>query len=75
MDLLNNVQSGWRDLMVNKSDPRVASWPLASSPLPTLIICLTYVYAVKVNISHHISLIFFFLFNPLIDDIITIRKN
>ena len=30
------------------SDPRTAKWPLMSSPFPTLAICLSYVYIVKV---------------------------
>jgi hypothetical protein len=37
--------------MDNKSDSRVADWFLMSSPLPTIAICLTYVYAVKVSTS------------------------
>lgn len=30
------------------SDPRTAKWPLMSSPFPTLVICLSYIYFVKV---------------------------
>jgi hypothetical protein len=30
------------------ADPRTAKWPLMSSPFPTLAICLSYVYVVKV---------------------------
>ena len=30
------------------SDPRVSSWPMMSSPLPTVIVCLVYVMSVKV---------------------------
>uniref|UniRef100_A0A8D8A2Q0 Elongation of very long chain fatty acids protein n=1 Tax=Culex pipiens TaxID=7175 RepID=A0A8D8A2Q0_CULPI len=30
------------------SDPRTRDWPLMSSPLPTLALCLGYVYLVKV---------------------------
>ncbi|KAG5674841.1 hypothetical protein PVAND_004786 [Polypedilum vanderplanki] len=48
MEIFNKINAGWRDLMDNKSDPRVANWPLMSSPLPTIIICLSYVYIVKV---------------------------
>lgn len=40
---------GWRDLMDNKSDPRVNDWPLMSSPFPTIAISLTYAYCVKVS--------------------------
>ncbi|XP_058806777.1 elongation of very long chain fatty acids protein 7-like [Phymastichus coffea] len=39
---------GYRDLMDNKSDPRVNDWFLMSSPLPTLAICLGYAYFSKV---------------------------
>lgn len=42
------VYDGYRDLMDNKSDPRVNDWFLMSSPLPTLAICLSYAYFVKV---------------------------
>lgn len=35
-------------LFVCVSDPRTANWPLMSSPFPTLAICLTYVFVVKV---------------------------
>lgn len=30
------------------SDPRTKDWPMMSSPFPTLAVCLTYVYLVKV---------------------------
>ncbi|PNF37535.1 Elongation of very long chain fatty acids protein AAEL008004 [Cryptotermes secundus] len=30
------------------SDPRTGKWPLMSSPFPTLAICLSYIYVVKV---------------------------
>lgn len=30
-------------------DPRTKDWPLMSSPFPTLVICLGYVYLVKVS--------------------------
>lgn len=33
------------------TDPRTKDWPLMSSPFPTLAICLTYVYIVKVSYS------------------------
>ena len=46
----NNVFQGWYDyLMVDLRDPRVDSWPLMSSIWPTTIICILYVYLVKVG--------------------------
>ncbi|KAG5673959.1 hypothetical protein PVAND_003955 [Polypedilum vanderplanki] len=48
MNYINSFYAGWRDLMDNKSDPRTSNWPLMSSPFPTAIICLSYVYIVKV---------------------------
>ncbi|XP_071452990.1 very long chain fatty acid elongase 7-like [Hetaerina americana] len=53
MDTMNETlaSSGLMDLyleiMYNKSDPRVQDWPMMSSPLPTLLLCMTYVYFVK----------------------------
>lgn len=49
--MLYRINAGWRDLMDNKSDPRTADWPLMSSPFPTIAICMTYVYIVKVSTS------------------------
>lgn len=49
MELLQNIYHGWNDLMENKSDQRVRDWPLMSSPFPTIAICLTYAYFVKVR--------------------------
>lgn len=46
--LVRNVIDGYHDLMDNKSDPRVNEWFLMSSPFPTLCMCLTYAYVVKV---------------------------
>lgn len=46
--LVTTVVNSYHDLMDNKSDPRVNDWPLMSSPLPTLAICLSYAYTVKV---------------------------
>ncbi|CAH1375598.1 hypothetical protein MTP99_017011 [Tenebrio molitor] len=46
--ILTNVIEGYHDLMDNKSDPRVNDWFLMSSPFPTMCICLTYAYTVKV---------------------------
>lgn len=59
MEVFNKIQADWLDLMDNKSDPRVSEWPLASSPFPTLMICLTYVYIVKVNICRNENRQFF----------------
>lgn len=30
-----------------QSDPRVERWPLMQGPMPTILLCLTYVYVVK----------------------------
>lgn len=49
--MLKEIYLSWRDLMDNKSDPRTTNWPLMASPIPTIIICLTYVYIVKVKKS------------------------
>ncbi|XP_014478534.1 PREDICTED: elongation of very long chain fatty acids protein AAEL008004-like [Dinoponera quadriceps] len=46
--LVRIIYDGYRDLMDNKSDPRVNNWFLMSSPFPTLTICLFYAYFVKV---------------------------
>jgi elongation of very long chain fatty acids protein 7 len=35
--------------MDNKADPRTTDWFLMSSPLPTIAMCLGYVYIVKVR--------------------------
>ena len=46
--LVLKLYDSYRDLMDNKSDPRVNDWFLMSDPLPTLLICLSYAYFVKV---------------------------
>lgn len=46
--LIRLIYDGYRDLMDNKSDPRVNNWAMMSSPFPTLAICLFYAYFVKV---------------------------
>lgn len=51
--MFERIYGAWRDLMDNKSDPRTTNWPLMSSPLPTIAICLTYVYIVKVSCVIH----------------------
>nr|QMX41530.1 very long chain fatty acid elongation protein ELO5 [Dioryctria abietella] len=48
MEVLNRLVAQYHDLMDNKSDQRVKDWFLMSSPFPTLAICLTYVFTVKV---------------------------
>ncbi|XP_015113965.1 elongation of very long chain fatty acids protein AAEL008004 [Diachasma alloeum] len=45
---IKTVTENYRDLMDNKSDPRVNDWPLMSGPLPTFLICISYAYFVKV---------------------------
>lgn len=58
--MFTRIYAAWRDLMDNKSDPRTADWPLMSSPIPTILICLTYVLIVKVKeLSAHSLLISF----------------
>ena len=39
---------GWLEELEERSDPRVKDWLLMSSPLPTLILCLSYLLVVKV---------------------------
>jgi len=46
--LVQIIYDGYRDLMDNKSDPRVNDWPMMSGPFATLAICLFYVYFVKI---------------------------
>lgn len=46
--IVRMIYDGYRDLMDNKSDPRVNNWMLMSSPFPTLSICLFYAYFVKI---------------------------
>ncbi|XP_050343136.1 elongation of very long chain fatty acids protein AAEL008004 [Nymphalis io] len=48
MEIINRIVDGYHDLMDNQSDQRVKDWFLMSSPFPTLAICLTYVFTVKV---------------------------
>ncbi|XP_053682185.1 elongation of very long chain fatty acids protein 7 [Sabethes cyaneus] len=45
--IFTEIYDWYRDLMDNKSDPRVADWPMMSSPLPTLGLCLFYAYFSK----------------------------
>lgn len=46
--LVHTIIDQYHDLMDNKSDPRVTTWPMMSSPLPTLFICLFYAYFSRV---------------------------
>ncbi|XP_046390288.1 elongation of very long chain fatty acids protein AAEL008004-like isoform X2 [Ischnura elegans] len=45
---IKRLVDGYNDIWEKNGDPRVRDWFLMSSPLPTLIICFTYVYLVKV---------------------------
>ncbi|XP_055526408.1 elongation of very long chain fatty acids protein AAEL008004 [Wyeomyia smithii] len=45
--IFTEIYDWYRDLMDNKSDPRVADWPMMSSPLPTLGLCIFYAYFSK----------------------------
>uniref|UniRef100_A0A1A9VVD8 Elongation of very long chain fatty acids protein n=1 Tax=Glossina austeni TaxID=7395 RepID=A0A1A9VVD8_GLOAU len=47
-DYISSIYDYWRDLMENKADPRTKDYPLMSSPFPTIAICLSYAYFVKV---------------------------
>ena len=55
MDFFNQINASWRDMFNNKPDPRVADLPLMSSPFPTIAICLSYCYIVKVNFHLKLS--------------------
>jgi len=46
--IIGSVIDGYFDILENKRDPRVDNWLLMSSPWPTMSICLSYVYLVKV---------------------------
>lgn len=45
--IFTEMYDWYRDLMDNKSDPRVAGWPMMSSPVPTLALCIFYAYFSK----------------------------
>ena len=45
-----NEWSALYDLAWENRDKRVDGWFLLDSPVPTILICLTYVYLVKVSI-------------------------
>ena len=40
--------SAWYDQVWEKRDKRVDDWSMMGSPLPTILVCATYVYLVKV---------------------------
>lgn len=46
--ILEAVGDLYTDVMENRSDPRVNDWFLMSGPLPTVCICLTYAFIVKI---------------------------
>lgn len=51
MDVLTTTYSNLSDTynrLWENRDTRMDGWPLMSSPLPTVMICATYVYIVKV---------------------------
>lgn len=43
------TQESYNYLMVDLRDPRVDTWPLMASIWPTTLICIIYVYVVKVK--------------------------
>uniref|UniRef100_A0ABK9MMD7 Elongation of very long chain fatty acids protein n=1 Tax=Glossina morsitans morsitans TaxID=37546 RepID=A0ABK9MMD7_GLOMM len=48
MALIMQYISNWKKIMDTYGDPRTKDWPMMSSPIPTLAVCLSYVYLVKV---------------------------
>uniref|UniRef100_A0A1A9W6N3 Elongation of very long chain fatty acids protein n=1 Tax=Glossina brevipalpis TaxID=37001 RepID=A0A1A9W6N3_9MUSC len=48
MALIMQYIDNWNRYMDTYGDPRTKDWPMMSSPLPTLAVCLSYVYLVKV---------------------------
>ena len=46
MELIETYQKRWDEWML-ESDPRVADWPLMSSPIPTIIIVFCYVVGIR----------------------------
>ncbi|KAK6639768.1 hypothetical protein RUM43_008043 [Polyplax serrata] len=48
MAFIRNYYNDFTDLMDKTGDPRTREWLFMSSPLPTLGICLSYVYLVKI---------------------------
>lgn len=43
------ILQNFYEFLETKGDPRVADWPLMTSPFPTMLLCLTYAYLVKVS--------------------------
>lgn len=43
MNKVYELYEFWNDLSVNKSDPRTTNWFMMSSPVPSALICLSYV--------------------------------
>ncbi|XP_041976755.1 elongation of very long chain fatty acids protein AAEL008004-like isoform X2 [Aricia agestis] len=48
MALILQYINDFHDIFEKHGDPRTNPWPMMSSPFPTLVICLSYVYLVKV---------------------------
>uniref|UniRef100_A0A023F4L2 Elongation of very long chain fatty acids protein n=1 Tax=Triatoma infestans TaxID=30076 RepID=A0A023F4L2_TRIIF len=48
MALIMKYIDGIQEIFDKNGDPRTSNWPLMSSPFPTLVICLSYIYLVKV---------------------------
>ncbi|XP_058981285.1 elongation of very long chain fatty acids protein AAEL008004 [Musca domestica] len=45
--IVHDIYDWYRDLMDNKSDPRVNGWPMMASPVPTFLLCVFYAYFSK----------------------------
>ncbi|XP_075150582.1 very long chain fatty acid elongase 7 [Haematobia irritans] len=45
--IAHDIYDWYRDLMDNKSDPRVNGWFMMSSPMPTFFLCVFYAYFSK----------------------------
>ena len=59
--LVNLILKPYNELMLY-SDQRVKNWPLMSSPLPTIAICLTYILIVR-KAGPYLMVCFDFFFN------------
>lgn len=46
--LVTSVINNYHYILEHKSDPRTNDWPMMSSPIPTLLICIFYAYFSKV---------------------------
>lgn len=49
MSIVSRIYGTWRDVMDNKSDPRTTDLFMMSSPLPTILMSLSYICIVKVT--------------------------